>query len=90
MNMWGLHPQIFEALEKQFVSFLDAHGSGLKSECYLPNAMNALVAAGHALIRVLRASDAWFGVTYREDHAHVVEKIARLSAQGQYPESLWL
>jgi UTP-glucose-1-phosphate uridylyltransferase len=89
MNMWGLTPPIFDALREQFSSFLREHGSETNSECYLPNAMNALVAGGQAKIRVLRANESWFGVTYRADHSHVVEKIASMTAQGQYPESLW-
>lgn len=89
MNMWGLHPTIFDPLREQFEVFLKSHGSELKPECYLPNAMNSIVAAGQAQVRVLRSGDSWFGVTYREDHANVVKKIAGLTSQGHYPEGLW-
>ena len=36
-------------------------------------------------MKVLRSGDAWFGVTYREDHARVVESVGRLIEQGTYP-----
>jgi hypothetical protein len=39
---------------------------------------------------VLRSSDSWFGVTYREDRPQVVESIRQLIAKGSYPEKLWI
>ena len=44
---------------------------------------------GKAKIQVLRSTDKWYGVTYREDKPLVVEAIARKTAEGQYPENLW-
>lgn len=38
---------------------------------------------------MLRSTDKWYGVTYREDKPLVVEAIARKTAEGQYPENLW-
>jgi hypothetical protein len=48
-----------------------------------------LVTSGRAKCKVLRSSDSWFGVTYREDRTQVVESIRQLVAQGKYPENLW-
>jgi len=39
-------------------------------------------------MKVLRAPDPWFGVTYREDRPLVVEGIRNLIARGDYPEKL--
>jgi hypothetical protein len=93
MNMWGFTPHIFDQLQWQFRQFLEevveGGGSDLKSECYLPSAVNALVSSGDARVKVLRTPDAWFGVTYREDHAHVVASISQLIREGTYPERLW-
>ena len=49
----------------------------------------SLILAGQARVKVLRSNDSWFGVTYREDHASVVESIQRLIKAGKYPERLW-
>ena len=49
----------------------------------------ALIEENKAKIQVLRSTDKWFGVTYREDKPLVVEAIARKTAEGQYPEKLW-
>ena len=48
-----------------------------------------LIEEGKAKIQVLRSTDKWYGVTYREDKPLVVEAIARKTAEGQYPENLW-
>jgi hypothetical protein len=61
----------------------------LKRECYIPSTVNELVADGEARVKVLRTGDAWFGVTYREDHPRVAESIRRLVREGAYPGNLW-
>ncbi len=89
MNMWGFTPLVFGRLRTRFEEFLRHNGADLKRECYIPNTVGELVAEGQARVKVLRTGDAWFGVTYREDHPRVVENIRRLIAQGMYPERLW-
>jgi len=89
MNMWGFTPAVFAQLQDRFQSFLERNRSELKSECYLPTAVNELVTAGQARVRVLRSRDSWFGVTNREDRPRVVESIRALIDAGSYPPSLW-
>lgn len=89
MNMWGFTPEIFGQLREQFQQFIKQHGSDLKAECYLPDTVNALIQEGRARVKVLRSGDAWFGVTYREDHPRVVQNIERLVEEGTYPGKLW-
>ena len=89
MNMWGFTPGIFEQLRKLFCEFLERSGSEMKSEAYLPTAINQLIAAGEARVKALSTQDSWCGVTYREDHARVVNFIHGLVEAGQYPARLW-
>jgi NDP-sugar pyrophosphorylase family protein len=89
MNMWGFTPEVFGLLEENFKQFLEQSGSELKSECYIPNTVGALVSSGKARVKVLPTNDSWFGVTYREDHATVVDSISRLVKGGVYPKRLW-
>lgn len=89
MNMWGFTPHILEQLDNLFTDFLKRNGTEAKSECYLPTSVNDLVQAGRARVQVLPTSDAWFGVTYREDRPRVVENIQKLIQAGRYPEKLW-
>lgn len=89
MNMWGFNPQIFPQLRERFRAFLEHSGNELKSEHYVPAAVNELVSSGKARVKVLRTNDAWFGVTYREDRPRVVDSIAALVQKGKYPDRLW-
>jgi hypothetical protein len=89
MNMWGFTPHIFTQLYDGFVEFLRENGSDVRAECYLPNSVNLLVHAGLARVKVLRSSDAWFGVSYRADRPLVVDSIRQLVGAGRYPERLW-
>lgn len=89
MNYWGFTPRIYGQLRDYFTKFLKENGSDLKKECYIPNTVNDIIVAGQGKVKVLKSNDPWFGVTYREDHAYVVESIKQLVKEGKYPEKLW-
>jgi hypothetical protein len=89
MNFWGFTPRIFPQLEAEFRGFLTAHGSELKSECYIPTTVGSLVNQGQATCEVLRTTSSWFGATYAEDKPVVQASLAALVKQGEYPVSLW-
>ncbi len=89
MNCWGFPPAIFPQLEQLFGEFLSTHGRDPKAEFYLPTALSALNERGAARIALLRAADAWFGLTYREDVPAARAAIAALVAAGRYPAPLW-
>ncbi len=89
MNFWGFHPSLFEHLENQFKSFLDEKIDQPKSEFYIPSVVFNLIESGHIQAKVLQADSPWFGVTYPEDKAFVVEQIKHLTDKGVYPKKLW-
>jgi hypothetical protein len=89
MNFWGFTPALFPQIKVEFEKFLKKAGGEQKSECYIPATVGELVTSGQAKCKVLRSSDSWFGVTYREDRPQVVESIRQLIAKGDYPEKLW-
>ena len=89
MNMWGFTPSIFDHLERAFARFLRERGREDGAEFMIPTLVNDLVAAGQAKVRVLRSSDSWFGVTYREDRDRVTSQIRDLVRRGSYPAPLW-
>lgn len=89
MNMWGFTPGIFDHLERAFARFLRERGGEDGAEFMIPTLVNDLVAGGQAKVRVLRSSDAWFGVTYREDRIRVTSQIRELVHRGAYPNPLW-
>jgi dTDP-glucose pyrophosphorylase len=89
MNMWGFTPSLFKHLERLFSSFLRAKGQEEKSEFYIPSVADALIQGGCAQVRVIESSDAWFGITYREDKDNVVKNIQALVERGIYPKKLF-
>jgi hypothetical protein len=88
MNCWGFTPDFLPQLDAAWRAFHDLHGQEEKTEFYLPAAVNALVAAGAARVRVLPTTADWFGVTYREDKPRVQAALAALVAAGRYPSPL--
>lgn len=89
MNMWGFAPSIFETLEQKFSAFLSTEIDKPKSEMYIPSVVFEMIKEQTATVKVLEANSPWFGVTYKEDKAFVVQKINSLIQQGEYPEKLY-
>ncbi|MBR1798743.1 MAG: nucleotidyltransferase [Bacteroidales bacterium] len=84
MNLFGFTPDYFAESELMFVDFLNEHGHELKSEYYIPFAVNTLIANGYATMKVLKTDSQWFGVTYKEDRPMVVTRLKRLHEEGVY------
>lgn len=84
MNLFGFTPDYFEKSEELFVEFLKEHGQELKSEYYIPFAVNTFIHSGYATMTVLKTTAQWFGVTYKEDRPMVVARLAKLHEQGVY------
>ena len=89
MNMWGFQTSFFPKLQRLFSEFLTQEVTSPKSEFYIPFAVDQLIQEGRATTRVLRTDSQWFGVTYKEDKAFVVQSLADLVARGVYPSVLW-
>ena len=91
MNMWGFHRSFMEEAERRLPAFLDRAlaENPLKGEFYLPALVSSLIDEGKAQVRVLRSSDKWYGVTYREDKPAVVAALAAQTEAGLYPHRLW-
>ncbi|MDD3214003.1 MAG: sugar phosphate nucleotidyltransferase [Eubacteriales bacterium] len=91
MNFWGFQPGILQEIEDRFAGYLRKNlpADSLKCEYFLPLIPNQLIHEGKATVAVLPTHEKWYGVTYREDMAVVRAAIARMKAEGQYPEQLW-
>ena len=90
MNMFGFTPQVFGRLDEHFQEVSRGQRRG-SQEGVLHSQHGERDASWpvRRKVKVLRSNDSWFGVTYREDHAHVVESIQQLVKSGKYPERLW-
>jgi dTDP-glucose pyrophosphorylase len=89
LNCWGFTLGLFGGLRRLFGEFLTRNEANLKAEFYLPTAVNTLIQEGQARVKVLPTESHWFGVTYREDRAVVMENIRALVRAGEYPQRLW-
>ncbi len=89
MNFWGFGTDIFSHIKRQFAEFLAEKGNELKSEFYIPAVVDRLINENKATVKILPTEAQWFGITYKEDKQEVQENIAKLVAEGAYPEKLW-
>jgi len=93
MNFWGFPQTIIPEFKKHFDEFLSVFAANIpgniKSECYIPRAVDQFIKQGIVKIKALWANSDWFGVTYREDREAAVKKLADLTDAGVYPPSLW-
>jgi hypothetical protein len=87
--MWGFTPDYFRHSEEYFSEYLRNNISNPKAEFYIPHMVNQLITKGVARVKVLDTTSQWFGVTYAEDRAGVIEKLNALVAAGEYPERLF-
>ena len=91
MNFWGFTPSLLERARQRFPDFLDRalRENPLKAEYLLPTLVGQLIQEGNAAVKALSSGDKWYGVTYQEDKPAVIAAIARMTAQGLYPDALW-
>lgn len=91
MNMWGFTPSILQELKAGFPVFLEENlkKNPLKCEYFLPSVVGNLLEEEKATVKVLKSTDKWFGVTYKEDKPVVVAAIRKMKEDGLYPEKLW-
>ena len=77
MNLFGFTPDYFAERLKE-------RGNEMKSEYYIPYAVNTFINSGYATMKVLKTTAQWFGVTYKEDRPMVVDRLKKLHDQGVY------
>lgn len=89
MNMWMLTPAFLEELRTGFDAFRTTIQDPLSDEYLLPEILDRHIRDGRAKVLVLPTQDEWFGMTYQEDRAAVMEAVQRLIADGTYSENLF-
>ena len=91
MNLWGFGKSFLGEADRRFAGWLRENlpKNPLKCEYFLPTVASELIDEGKAAVTVLKSTDKWYGVTYREDKPTVVAAIAQKTQEGLYPEDLW-
>ena len=90
MNIWGFHPDALEFMNDYFEDFLKAlTPDQIKAECLLPIMVNEWLAEKKLSVTAKASPDRWFGITYQADREAVMAELARLHADGVYPDELF-
>lgn len=89
MNFWILDDSFFRLAEDELTEFLENTDDFSKSEFYLPSVIDKAIHQNRIRVRVLKTSEKWFGLTYREDKENVVKEIEAMQSTGIYPKKLW-
>jgi hypothetical protein len=93
MNFWGFSPCLLPEFQKYFDDFLKTFAADvenqIKSECFIPKAVDYFIRQEIIKVKVLSANSDWFGVTYKEDREAAIKKIDELISSNIYPEFLW-
>lgn len=89
MNMFLLDPSVFGYLERGFDSFLSDMRDPMKDEYLLPDVISSVVSSGKAVLRAVRSSEDWYGVTYPQDKDSVVSALREMVNHRKYPWELW-
>ena len=90
MNCWAFGNSMLRELNDRFPAWLDANlpVNPTKCEYFLPFVVNSLIQEGKGRVRVLPCHETWYGITYRDDLQSFKDAIARMRAEGIYPETL--
>ena len=91
MNLWGFSASVIKEIEEGMEGFLTEglKMNPMKCEYYIPSVVTDVLTNHKGSVRVLKTSSQWYGVTYKEDKAIVMEAISRMKDEGIYPKRLW-
>ena len=91
MNFWGFTHSMMKEMESRFPAFLEnvMKENPLKGEYFLPGVVDQLLKEGKAEVKVLKSTDKWYGVTYKEDKQGVIDALQAMKDKGLYPDVLW-
>lgn len=88
MNFWCYPKEFIGVLKEKFPVFLNNMKDPLKDEFLLPIIADEMLKEGTEF-SVLPTDDKWFGVTYKEDKATVVNSLKELTRKGVYKHPLY-
>jgi len=93
MNFWGFPVSLLPDFQYYFNNYLETFAADpagqIKSECFIPKAVDFFIKQNICKVKVLPADSDWFGVTYKEDREAAVKKLDEMTTSGVYPSPLW-
>ncbi len=88
MNFWCFHPSVFDFLQDEFLRYFQK-GASLKSEFYIPEAIQYMINDHHVKVKVHQSNSQWMGLTYPEDKETMKAFLFGEIKKGNYPVQLW-
>ena len=88
MNFWCLPLEFMDELRNGFQDFFNKMDNPLKDEYLLPNIIKNIINKGMT-VKVKESDEMWFGVTYHDDKAYVMDSFKKLYAAGVYKTDLY-
>jgi len=90
MNMFCFKPDMIDYLDKHFIDFFRSNQDNLeKCEYLIPDVVFERIENNDIKVRVIDTDAVWHGVTYKEDKEELVNCIANLIEEGEYPNNLY-
>ena len=90
MNMLGFPEVFLKRVEEALKEFLQDNNNDLtKDECLIPIVVGNLLEKDEVKVKLLETHEKWYGVTYKEDKALVVDAINKMIKDGVYSHNLW-
>ena len=89
MNFWGLQPEVFSFIEKDFKKFLSQYNRDVEREYYLPALIHRWIQEEKKIVRVIPTKGQWMGVTYQEDRSLIKKELLNRVQDKQYPSPLF-
>lgn len=90
MNMFVFTKDILQYIEDNFVDFMEDNKQNLDScEYLLPSVISILINENVVKVDILSTTSVWYGITYKDDKPFVVESLAKMMDNKEYPEGLW-
>ena len=88
MNMFGFTKKLVVRLEKDIVKFFATQNLE-KAEFLIPVVVNDMIADKEIKVALKQTPEKWFGITYKEDLAELVDAIENMRKNGVYPIHLY-
>ena len=83
MNLWGLTPDFFDILVREYDKFLKT-ANLMKDEFLVPTVIGDCVLNKEVTVKAYHNKDNWYGITYKEDLPEVQNAIKEYIAKGLY------
>lgn len=89
MNMFCFNLTIFDLLQKNFDEFLKDEQNLLQNEFLVSVELQKLMDINKVAIKVLKTTDKWIGMTYKEDKPFVVSELKKLVDNKEFPNCVY-